>query len=153
AILFFDEADTFLFPRKNALRSWEVSFTNEFLTQIENFQGIVVFATNHIEGLDTAALRRFRFKVEFRPLKPEGVVRLYEKLLMPLIPEANALTEEILERLRDIKGLTPGDFATVREKFLFLEPSDITHERLLEALKEEVAYREGEKRISGFMCS
>ncbi len=153
AILFFDEADTFLFPRKNALRSWEVSFTNEFLTQIENFQGIVVFSTNHIEGLDTAALRRFRFKVEFRPLKPEGVVRLYEKLLMPLIPEANALTEEILERLRDIKGLTPGDFATVREKFLFLEPSDITHERLLEALKEEVAYREGEKRISGFMCS
>ena len=69
-ILFFDEADSFLYPRRDAFHSWEKSFTNEILTQLESYRGIVIFATNDINGLDNASMRRFRFKVEFKPLTP-----------------------------------------------------------------------------------
>ncbi len=84
-ILFFDEADTFLFPRSESHRSWEISFTNEILTQLESLNGIVVFATNNMDGLDHAALRRFRFKINFRPLTPEGNLHFYNKLLSGLV--------------------------------------------------------------------
>lgn len=153
SILFFDEADTFLFPRKNAMRSWEISFTNEILTQLENFSGIVIFATNHMEALDPAALRRFRFKVEFRPLRPEGIVELYERLLKPLVPEGCELTEDELKGLKEIDNLTPGDFATVRARYLYIEPSLLSHDILIQALKEEVKYKQNEKTISGFVSA
>ncbi|NIP99131.1 MAG: AAA family ATPase, partial [Nitrospinaceae bacterium] len=66
ALLFFDEADSFLRPREAAVRSWEVTEVNELLTQMETFRGVFLCATNFLNGLDSAALRRFTFKVEFR---------------------------------------------------------------------------------------
>jgi SpoVK/Ycf46/Vps4 family AAA+-type ATPase len=52
AILFIDEADSFFTSRENAQRSWEVSRTNEFLTQMENHTGIFVCCTNLLPTLD-----------------------------------------------------------------------------------------------------
>ena len=46
ALLVLDEADSFLADRRDAQRSWEVSQVNEFLTQIEAFEGIFVCTTN-----------------------------------------------------------------------------------------------------------
>ena len=39
AILIIDEVDTMLFSRGRAQRSWEISHTNEFLTQMERYRG------------------------------------------------------------------------------------------------------------------
>ncbi len=39
AILIIDEADSMLFGRNRAERSYEITFTNEFLTQMEVFKG------------------------------------------------------------------------------------------------------------------
>lgn len=153
-ILFFDEADTFLFPRASAQRSWEISFTNEILTQLESYKGIVAFATNDMEGLDHAALRRFKFKIEFRPLKPEGVLHFYNKLLRPLVQGKTDLSEYGLAQLKNISGLTPGDFAVVKDQFLFVDPSAITHEKLIEAMRGEVTYKKSEQGVKGFAaCS
>lgn len=145
SILFFDEADTFLFPRKSALRSWEISFTNEILTQLESYKGIVAFATNDMEGLDHASLRRFKFKVEFRPLTSEGNLRLYNSLLKKL-PKGE-LSEQEISALKGIKNLTPGDFAVVKDQMSFIEPSAITHKMLIEALANEVRYKKALKGI------
>ena len=38
ALLIIDEVDTMLFSRGQAQRSWEISFTNEFLTQMEKYR-------------------------------------------------------------------------------------------------------------------
>lgn len=143
SILFFDEADTFLFPRSEAVRSWEISHTNEILTQLESFKGIVFFATNDMEGLDHAALRRFKFKIEFRPLTPEGNLSLYNTLLRRLA--SDELAEEEIRSIKGIKNLTPGDFAVVKDQALFMEPSAITHRMLIEALANEVRYKKGAK--------
>ena len=59
AILFIDEADSFFINRQTAIRSWEVSQTNELLTQMENYKGILICCTNLLDNLDNAVLRRF----------------------------------------------------------------------------------------------
>lgn len=130
------------------------SFTNEILTQLESYKGIVAFATNDMEGLDHAALRRFKFKIEFRPLKPEGVLHFYNKLLRPLVQGKTDLSEYGLAQLKNISGLTPGDFAVVKDQFLFVDPSAITHEKLIEAMRGEVTYKKSEQGVKGFAaCS
>lgn len=140
SILFFDEADTFLFPRSESHRSWEISFTNEILTQLESLNGIVVFATNNMDGLDHAALRRFRFKINFRPLTPEGNLHFYNKLLNGLVHEIN-LSDTEYRTIMGIKNLTPGDFAVVKDQFSFLLSTAISHRMLIEALSNEVRYK------------
>ncbi|MCL4457169.1 MAG: ATP-binding protein [Nitrospirae bacterium] len=141
SILFFDEADSFLFPRKDAMRSWEKSFTNEILTQLESFYGIVIFATNDINGLDHAAMRRFRFKIEFKPLTAAGNVHFYNKILKPLVPGDMLVSKSDEAGLRALQNLTPGDFAVVRDRFLLSESSQVTHSALITALHEETKYK------------
>lgn len=147
SILFFDEADTFLFPRKSAQRSWEISFTNEILTQLESYKGIVVFATNDMEGLDHAAARRFKFKIEFKPLTPEGNLHFYNTLLRGMVDGESAMSEEEISAIKGVKNLTPGDFAVVRDQASFMEPSQITHKMLIETLTNEVRYKKGVKEM------
>ncbi|MBI5193623.1 MAG: ATP-binding protein [Nitrospirae bacterium] len=147
SILFFDEADTFLFPRKSARQSWEISFTNEILTQLESFKGTVFFATNDMDGLDHAALRRFKFKIEFKPLTPEGNLIFYNTLLRKLVSDSKDLSTEEVIAIKGIKNLTPGDFAVVKDQMSFADPSSITHEMLIEALSNEVRYKKIGKAI------
>ncbi|TAN41692.1 MAG: ATP-binding protein [Nitrospirae bacterium] len=149
-ILFFDEADTFLYPRSSAQRSWEKSFTNEILAQLDAYSGITVFATNDIDGLDHAALRRFKFKIEFRPLKPEGNLHFYNTLLMPLFSGEAKPSAEQIAVLKNICNLTPGDFIAVRDRFEFSDRAEITHRRLIDALVAEVKHKKGEKIMIGF---
>jgi transitional endoplasmic reticulum ATPase len=72
-IIIVDEADTFLFSRDRAVRSWEISFTNEFLTQMERYRGILICTTNRMTDLDQASIRRFNHKIRFDYLTPEVV--------------------------------------------------------------------------------
>lgn len=150
SILFFDEADSFLFPRKDASHSWEKNFTNEILTQLESYTGIVVFATNDIDGLDHASLRRFRFKIEFKPLTPEGNLHFYDTILAKTVSKNNQIYDDEISLIKNIKNLTPGDFAVVKDRYVFAADTEITHRHLIESLINEVRYKKGEKRFIGF---
>jgi len=141
-ILFFDEADSFLFPRRDASHSWEKNFTNEILTQLESFTGVVIFATNEIDGLDHASLRRFRFKVEFKPLTSEGNLHFYNNLLGSLGFDNNELTHDEIAKIKSTRNLTPGDFAVVKDQYIFIEPSIISHQKLIESLINEVRHKQ-----------
>jgi AAA+ superfamily predicted ATPase len=150
SILFFDEADTFLFPRKDASRSWEKSFTNELLAQLDGFHGIAVFATNDIEGLDHAAIRRFKFKVRFSALAPEGNLHFYRTLLLPLVPVRCSLTAAHIRALKDLRDLAPGDFSVVKDQFSFRSAAKPEHKDLINALRFEAAHKKG-RPVAGFM--
>ena len=149
-ILFFDEADSFLFPRQGAMHSWEKSHTNEILTQLENHSGIVIFSTNDIDGLDHAALRRFGFKIRFDPLTPEGNILFFQNMLMPLAQNCGELTSFQMERLKAISNLTPGDFAVVRKQIALLGSQNIGYAELITALENEVSYKKSIGRAIGF---
>ena len=106
AILVFDEADSLLADRRGAHRNWEVSQVNELLSQMERHPLPFACTTNLADRLDPAASRRFLFRARFRPLDRPRIARAYRLFFeAEAPPEALALT-----------GLTPADFAGVRER-------------------------------------
>ncbi|MFH0825642.1 MAG: ATP-binding protein, partial [Pseudomonadota bacterium] len=152
AVLIFDEADSLIFNRESAVRSFEVSFTNEMLTWMESFEGIQIFTTNRVKDLDAAGLRRFNHKIEFGFLKPESVVLFYHKYLGGLA--ADHIDESGLERIKRLPNLTPGDFKAVRNRFFFKDRDSITHAVLVDAVIGESklkAEHAGEKTL-GFVA-
>ncbi len=152
AILFIDEADGLFHSRQLAQRSWEVTQVNELLHAMENFGGVLVCATNLMETLDAATIRRFTFKLQFDYLDAAGKLAFYQRVLSDLCPEP--MNEPAKRRLTTIADLTPGDFATVRQAMYYLSPSngnDVTHAELLSALEQETeAKRQGGTRNFGF---
>lgn len=147
-VLVFDEVDTFLCERGMAKNSWEVSLVNEFLTQIENYSGILICTTNRLDGLDKAALRRFTFKLGFDYLKPEGVMHFYHRYFSQMI-QAH-LNDDQNNRLRSLRSLAPGDFKVVKDCFEFAAPR--SHDELIDALIEEIKIKScDKKRMIGFI--
>lgn len=124
AMLIFDEADTFLQDRNNAVRSWEIAQVNEMLTQMESADYPFACTTNLLDTLDEASLRRFTFKIKFNFMTNEQANKAMEYFFG--IKDANL----------NIKGLTAGDFSTVKKKAEFLNITDLTE--LTKMLKEEV---------------
>ncbi len=149
AILFLDEGDSFLRSRERAQHSWEVTQTNELLQRMERFDGIVVVATNLFQGLDTAALRRFTFKIEFRELDSTQRWRMFvtEAGLKDTVATLDPQTREAWEnRLLFMQHLTPGDFATVKRQCLVLD-TVLTPEEWLEQLEIECQIKSGMPRL------
>lgn len=148
AVLFFDEGDSFLRSRELAVRSWEVTQTNELLQHMERYDGIVIVATNLFRDLDVAALRRFTFKVEFRELDAEQRWKMFlvEADIGDAAESIDATTRERWEtRLLLMPLLTPGDFATVKRQSLVLDIR-LTPEEWLDQLEIECALKRGAPR-------
>ena len=150
AILIIDEVDSMLFSRDRAVRSWEISFTNEFLTQMESFRGILVCTTNRLCDLDAAAIRRFTYKIGFDYLSPAGTITFYRKMLQSML--ADPIDAEHRRRLEKIRYLAPGDFKTVRKRFAFHPQHGLSHENLIEKLEEEAKIKSTHmgSRVIGF---
>ncbi|MES2992380.1 MAG: ATP-binding protein [Pseudomonadota bacterium] len=114
AVLLLDEADSFLRSRKMAERNYEVSEVNEMLQGMERFAGVFICTTNLFQELDEAALRRFTFKVQFKPLTAAQRERMF--VVEALGGDAGALTREQAGRLAQLGSLAPGDFASVKRQ-------------------------------------
>ncbi len=142
SVLMFDEVDSFLADRRNALRSWEVSHVNEMLTQMEHFGGVFIASTNLMQGLDQAALRRFDLKLRFGYMRSDQAWRLFQETGRSL---GLATSDERLKpEIARLKFLTPGDFSTVARRHRFCPLHSDSD--LLSALLAECAMKEDAKR-------
>ena len=140
AVLVIDEADTFLFSRKMAAHSWEVSQVNEFLTCLEECRCFCICTTNRLKDLDAASVRRFSHKVGFSYSGIEQIRALYDSLLAPLSVEP--LSTELGRELLSMSSLTPGDFHSVRMQYAsYLSDGEASHEEMIAALKREVSLK------------
>jgi SpoVK/Ycf46/Vps4 family AAA+-type ATPase len=118
AVLLLDEADSFLQNRQLAQRNWEVTEVNEMLQQMERFEGVFICTTNLFDRIDEAALRRFNFKIRFKPLMAEQRERMF--VSEALAGDVGKLTPAHQTALKALPLLTPGDFATVKRQALLL---------------------------------
>lgn len=137
SILFIDEADTFFTSRERARASWEISHTNEFLVQMENFSGILICCTNLLEIFDTAAMRRFNWKVRFSPVLPEKRIPLYEKYFVSGI---SPLTQKQKKRISAIELLTPGHVKAVNQRRFFADNEIPDYDSIIDDLEKEASY-------------
>ena len=149
ALLFLDEADSLLASRAHAVRNWEVSQVNELLEHLGEFEGVVVLATNRLDALDAAALRRLDAKIEFEALSPAqargSFARLCQQLGLPC-------AEAVLLAVANLHPLTPGDFACVLRRLAFapLAPEGDHALALLALLTREVRLKTQGRQTMGF---
>ena len=147
AILFLDELDGLIQDRTGAIANWEVTQVNELLDCMERFKGVMVGATNFIDRLDAAVLRRFTYKLEFCYLEPDGKHIFFDRAFK------TPLTENDARRLDAIPNLAPGDFKTVSQRLFYLG-EDVGNAERLSALEQEVALKkESHKVCLGFAAA
>ena len=116
--------------RERAQRNWEVTQVNELLHQMENFNGIMIGATNFSAKLDPAVMRRFTFKLEFDYLDEVGKKLFFERMFQ------TKLSAEEERKLASVPRLAPGDFRTVRQSLFYLGGHASNNDRI-EALRRE----------------
>ena len=133
-VLVFDEVDSFLRDRSAAMRNFEISQTNEMLTQMEKFNGVFVATTNLMSDIDKAALRRFDLKLEFKALNDEQKAKLLERECALLGLKCNA---SVKKHIKHVENLTLGDFAVVVKQHRFnpIKDADDFYERLCNEVK------------------
>ena len=145
AVLLFDEVDSFIHSRTDNSASWELTTVNEFLTQLEEFKGIIICTTNLKNILDKAILRRFHICVEFKALKKEGT----ETLLKNYFPEYT-FTNEQKERLFHLDTITPGDFGVLSERLQFVNQKNHNSSYITEQLCHLQEEKSNGTRAIGF---
>ena len=134
AVLIFDEVDGFLAERGQAKVNWEVTQVNEMLVQMEKFDGLFIATTNLIDHLDQASLRRFDLKLEFKTLEPKQLEKIFISYCSEL--KIQAPTAQELHKIKSLKNLSPGDFATIKRQSRFRKIGSA--EEFIKRLKEEM---------------
>lgn len=81
-ILFFDEADA-LFGKRTDIRDAHDKYANQevayLLQRIENYNGLVILATNQRGTIDEAFVRRFQTIIQFPMPRPEERYEMWRK--------------------------------------------------------------------------
>ena len=144
AVLVFDEIDSFLQDRGDAVRKWEITQVNEMLVQMESFEGIFIATTNLMDRLDRASIRRFDMKIEFGYMEGAQAAKLLQKECESLGISVDKTAKNSVAK---IKFLTPGDFATVARLAKFSPILSVGEfiDRLNEEIKHKIIEDNGRK--------
>lgn len=144
-ILLFDEADTFFADRTNMDHSWERSTVNEFLTQMEEFSGILICTTNLRQIMDPAMQRRFHILTEFKPLDANGIEKLLKRYFKTF-----DFNQDLLNQITKYDTVTPGDFGQLAGKIRFMSKDFITSDKIINELCNIQEEKESNHRSIGF---
>ena len=145
-VLLFDEVDSFFRDRSLASQSWEITQVNEFLTQMEKFEGITICTTNLREIMDPAMQRRFHIMVEFKALEEEGVKKLCSKYFPKM-----EFSETDIEKISEFQSATPGDFGNLSSRLRFMNQNKITESYIIDELCKMQEEKQYGKKTVGFL--
>ena len=141
AILFFDEADA-LFGKRSEVNDAHDRYANievaYLLQKIEEYEGVVILASNLSKNIDLAFARRMHYVVEF-PLPDESH---REKLWRGMFPAAVPLGEDVdFQFLAKQFPIAGGDIRNVALEAAFLAAQDgkvVTMKQLAKALARQM---------------
>ena len=150
-VLFFDEADS-LFGRRSEIADAKDKYANAevsyLLQRIEQYGGVALMATNLMNNIDPAFLRRMKYVIRFQP--PDEALRLaiWKSCLTQELPAAE-LDLPYLARQFEFSG---GDIKNIllNACAAAICENEILHMRhILEAVKDE--YRKMDRIIDASM--
>ena len=106
-ILFFDEADALLSKRvTNMNNATDVSVNQTrsvLLTLLNDFEGLVIFATNFISNYDSAFMRRIQYHVKFELPNEELRILLWQYYIPDKLP-TDAMPELLAKNFTGLSG-------------------------------------------------
>jgi len=132
AVLFIDEADSFLEKRDDAQHQWEVSQVNEFICQMDSFSGLFIAATNYERSLDKAIRRRFQFKLGFDYLETSQVKKIWNEFFGGNCPKVIFEQDEV----------SISDFTAVSQKLRYMPDNLKTSELIAEYMLDEITNKD-----------
>jgi adenylate kinase family enzyme len=141
AILFFDEADA-LFGKRSEVRDAHDRYANievaYLLQKIEDYEGVVILASNLSKNIDEAFSRRMHYVVEFPVPDEHDRERLWRAMFPPEMPLGVDVDVQFLARKFPIAG---GDIRNVALDAAFLAAQDgkvVTMRQLARALARQM---------------
>ena len=148
-ILLFNESDALISKRmdiRNSVDAMSNALQNIFLEELENFKGILIATTNHIQNMDEAFDRRFLMKIRFQ--KPSGETR--KNIILQHLPMLDA---HALQTLSDAYAFTGAELTNLVRRvriFELIENRNPTLEELLQIADSEKDMRKRHASVLGF---
>lgn len=140
AILFFDEADA-LFGKRSEVRDSHDRYANieiaYLLQKMDEYDGIVILATNLRKNMDEAFSRRMHFALEFPIPDENDRYRIWKSIFPPEVPLAKDVDIKFMARQFKITG---GNIKNIALGAAFLAAEDggcLNTENLVRATKRE----------------
>jgi SpoVK/Ycf46/Vps4 family AAA+-type ATPase len=140
AILFFDEADA-LFGKRSEVKDAHDRYANieiaYLLQRMEEYEGIVILATNLKKNMDEAFVRRMQFTVEFPFPEEADRLRIWRKIWPAETPRGDDLDLVFMARQFRIAG---GNIKNIALAAAFLAAADgrsVTMPHLVQATRRE----------------
>lgn len=150
-ILFFDEADA-LFGKRTNVQSSHDKFANQevsyLLQRIEEFNGLMILASNFKSNIDDAFLRRFHSVVHFPMPTVQERLKLWQKSLPAnILPNDTVKLHELAEQF-EITGasiINIIQYAALKALSADADKKVLTQKDLLDGIKREL--RKEEKSV------
>lgn len=143
AILFFDEADSFLGRRITSVSTSADQAVNSLRSQmlmlLESFSGIVIFATNLLKNYDRAFESRIFKHIKFELPDKEMRIQMIRKMIPAKVPLKEDLDQSFYETLAEIS-----------EGFSGRDIKNAIRDALVSALHEGSIYVEKRHFIGSF---
>lgn len=145
AVLFFDEADSFLRKRTSDNSSSASmhynSMTNEMMKHLEDFNGVVIFATNLTENTDEAFKTRLSYSIEFKVPDEECRAKIISRMIPSQVPIVEPFSQEdYIEMSKVCDGMVGRDIRNAVKTILSVGAQNheypFTKEQFIEGFKK-----------------
>ena len=140
AVLFFDEADA-LFGKRTQVHDAHDRYANVeisyLLQKMEEYQGLVILATNLRKNIDEAFVRRLHFAVDFPIPGPANRLRIWAQIWPAATPRDPSLDLDVLAEQVEVAG---GNIRNIALASAFLAAADggtVTMRHVRDAVRRE----------------
>ena len=141
SILFFDEADA-LFGKRSEVKDAQDKYANAetayLLQKMEEYEGIIILATNYMQNFDEAFKRRIKFIIEFPFPGQEQRQEIWQKVYPKEAPLSEDVDFEYLARQFELSGSSIKNIAAASAFLAAAQQKEIGMEHILPCLREEV---------------
>lgn len=140
AILFFDEADA-LFGKRSEVRDSHDRYANieisYLLQRMEEYDGMVILASNLHKNMDDAFVRRMHFTVEFPFPNEKQRLRIWEKIWPAETPLSPTLDLDYMARRFEMAGGNIRNIALAAAFFAADDDAIVNMPHLIRAVQRE----------------
>jgi AAA+ superfamily predicted ATPase len=140
AILFFDEADA-IFGKRSEVKDAHDRYANievgYLLQKMEEYDGVVILATNLRKNIDDAFVRRLHMTIDFPFPEEHDRLRIWQKVYPPEAPLADDVDLPFLARQFKVTGGNIRNIALLSAFLAAEEGSEIGMAHLVRAIKRE----------------
>lgn len=140
AILFFDEADA-LFGKRSEVKDAHDRYANieinYLLQRVEEYEGVIILASNLSKNIDPAFVRRLHFSIEFPFPNETYRLQIWHKMFPPQTPLSDEIDFEFLATKFKIAGGNIKNIALTAAFRAAAEDSPIQMKHLILSTKRE----------------